>query len=101
MPMPQPGGVFAIDLILGKLEMADQRFGDPAIAIRAHGQRNRGARFVLWHLAQLYDLPTPITLLLSRGTLRHYAQLYTANRSGPSRQRLVDRFSRIEDELFG
>lgn len=58
-------------------------------------------RFVLWRIAKRFDLPTPIALLLSRGTMRHYTAVYLSNRSGTARQKLADRFSRIEAELFG
>lgn len=58
-------------------------------------------RFVLWRVAKRFKLPTPIALLLARGTLRHFTSLYLSNRTGPARQRLGDRFARIEAELFG
>jgi len=58
-------------------------------------------RFMLWRMARACNLSTPIALLLARGTLRHYARQYAANRSAMSRQRFSQRLSRIESTLFG
>lgn len=58
-------------------------------------------RFTLWRIAKASDLPTPIALLLARGTLRHYTLAYTQRRSPQARQRIAERIARIEAELFG
>ena len=58
-------------------------------------------RVLLWRISKTFDLPTPITLLLARGTLRHYRELYLSNRAGGTHQRLSQRLARIELMLFG
>ena len=58
-------------------------------------------RFVLWRVSRFAELPTPIALLLSRGTLRHHTQRYASGKGGPTKQKLSQRFARIEAELFG
>ena len=58
-------------------------------------------RVLLWRIARVFKLPTPIALLLARGTLRHYADMYLSSRSGPSRQRIDERIARIAAGLFG
>lgn len=58
-------------------------------------------RFLLWRIASSFNLPTPITLMLARGTLRHYSRLYLSNRSGYTSQRTGLRLARIEATLFG
>lgn len=57
-------------------------------------------RILLWRISKTFDLPTPITLLLARGTLRHYRELYLSNRAGSAHQRLSQRLARIELALF-
>eukprot|EP00752_Nemacystus_decipiens_P013601 g12059.t1 len=57
-------------------------------------------RFLLWRIARSCDLPTPITLLLSRGTLRHYSGIYLSSRTGTRANRLHQRLSHIEAGLF-
>lgn len=57
-------------------------------------------RYLLWRIAKTYNLPTPITLMLSRGTLRHYVDLYLSHRAAGSR-RADQRLSQIESSLFG
>lgn len=57
-------------------------------------------RYLLWRIAKSFDLPTPITLMLSRGALRHYTDLYLSNRAGTS-QRASKRLAQIESMLFG
>jgi len=58
-------------------------------------------RYLLWRIARIFDLPSPITLMLSKGTLRHYSDLYLNNRSAGTHRRGGQRLSRIEDLLFG
>lgn len=58
-------------------------------------------RLLLRRIARTFDLPTPITLLLARGTLRHYTELYLSIRAGTTHHRLHQRIARIEAELFG
>lgn len=58
-------------------------------------------RYLLWRIARIFDLPTPITLMLSKGTLRHYSELYLNNHSTSRHHRSGQRLSRIEAELFG
>lgn len=58
-------------------------------------------RFVLWRIARVNQLDSPIGLMLARGTLRHYAVRYAARQSGAARERLRTRLKRIEAELFG
>ncbi len=58
-------------------------------------------RFLLWRIARANALPTPITLLLARGSLRHYASTFASGLSTRSAQRLRQRITRIEAELFG
>lgn len=58
-------------------------------------------RFLLWRISRAFNLPTPITLMLARGTLRHYSTLYLSNRSGYTTQRTGLRLARIEATLFG
>jgi len=58
-------------------------------------------RFMLWRIARAGELPTPIALLLARGTLRHYADAYARRRSSRARDRVIQRIARIEAELFG
>ncbi|MEM6256732.1 MAG: hypothetical protein AAGI37_00290 [Planctomycetota bacterium] len=70
-----------------------------AIARRAGlGWRDR---YLLWRMARTFDLPTPIALMLARGSLRHYSQLYLSNRSAGSQRRSAQRLAAIEDALFG
>lgn len=70
-------------------------------AIARKAGLNWSDRFTLWRIARACDLPTPITLLLARGALRHYARLF-AQRLGPgAANKLSQRIKRIEDELFG
>ena len=57
-------------------------------------------RFLLWRIARACDLPTPITLLLSKGTLRHYSGIYLSNRSGTRANKLHQRLGKIEAGLF-
>lgn len=57
-------------------------------------------RFVLWRIARVTGLPTPIALLLSRGALRHYAKAYTRHRSPRSAERVQKRLADIEATLF-
>lgn len=69
-----------------------------AIARRAGlGWRDR---YLLWRMARAFDLPTPIALMLARGALRHYSELYLSNRTGGSQRRLSQRLSSIESSLF-
>ena len=58
-------------------------------------------RYLLWRVARAFELPTPIALMLSRGALRHYIDLYLSSRTGPSSRRIGQRASRIESLLFG
>lgn len=58
-------------------------------------------RYLLWRMSKTFDLPTPIALMLARGTLRHYCELYLSNRAGSTQQRLQQRLTKIEDALFG
>lgn len=58
-------------------------------------------RFVLWRIARASELPTPITLLLARGALRHYSQIFAKRLGSQSADRLNVRIARIEAELFG
>ena len=58
-------------------------------------------RYLLWRIAKTFDLPTPITLMLSRGALRHYTDLYLSRQSGSSYRRVGQQASRIESALFG
>ncbi|MBX2851949.1 MAG: hypothetical protein KTR15_09415 [Phycisphaeraceae bacterium] len=57
-------------------------------------------RYLLWRIAKTFDLPTPIALMLSRGALRHYTDLYLSNRASGSR-RAGQRLAQIESALFG
>lgn len=57
-------------------------------------------RYLLWRISKAFNLPTPIALMLSKGTLRHYSDLYLRNAAGTSR-RHSQRLTRIEDALFG
>lgn len=57
-------------------------------------------RYLLWRISKTFDLPTPITLMLSRGALRHYTDLYLSNRTSGSR-RTGQRIAQIESMLFG
>ena len=58
-------------------------------------------RYLLWRVARAYQLPTPIALMLSRGALRHYIDLYLSSRSGSSSRRIGQRAAQIESLLFG
>lgn len=58
-------------------------------------------RFVLWRVSRFADLPTPIALLLSRGTLRYHTERYAQHLGRSSREKHTQRFARIEAELFG
>lgn len=58
-------------------------------------------RVLLWRISKTFNLPTPITLMLARGTLRHYRELYLSNRAAGTHQRLNQRLARIELVLFG
>lgn len=58
-------------------------------------------RFMLWRIARASELPTPITLLLARGALRHYADGYSRERSAKTQQRIRHRVAQIESVLFG
>ena len=58
-------------------------------------------RYLLWRIARAYDLPTPITLMLSRGTLRHYGDLYLNSHAATSQRRSGKRLAEIESALFG
>ena len=58
-------------------------------------------RLLLWRIARACKLPTPIALLLARGSLRHYGDLYLAHRTGSDSRRTGQRLTRIEDTLFG
>jgi len=57
-------------------------------------------RYLLWRIARAFDLPTPIALMLSRGTLRHFGDLYLTSHASNQR-RSGRRLSAIEDALFG
>lgn len=57
-------------------------------------------RYLLWRIARTFDLPTPIALMLSRGTLRHYGEIYL-NTHAASQRRSGRRLSDIEHTLFG
>jgi len=83
-----------------------RRYNDPSplvlfSAIARKAGLSLTDRFVLWRIAQTQDLPTPIALLLAKGTLRHYAQQYAAGRPLKSQHRLDRRIAHIEAELFG
>lgn len=58
-------------------------------------------RYLLWRIARTYDLPTPIALMLSRGTLRHYGDLYLSNHTAAIHRRSGQRLAQIESALFG
>ncbi|MFK7790731.1 MAG: hypothetical protein AB8C95_14715 [Phycisphaeraceae bacterium] len=58
-------------------------------------------RYLLWRISRTFDLPTPIALMLARGTLRHYRALYLSNRAGCTHHRASQRLARIEMALFG
>lgn len=58
-------------------------------------------RFMLWRIARANDLPTPIALLLARGSLRHYAAVFAVRLSPRSAGRFNARIQQIEAELFG
>ena len=58
-------------------------------------------RYLLWRISRTFDLPTPIALMLSKGTLRHYSDLYLNSHSAIGSRRNGQRLSRIEAELFG
>jgi hypothetical protein len=58
-------------------------------------------RYLLWRIARTFDLPTPIALMLSRGTLRHYGDLYLNSHAASNQRRNGHRLSQIEDALFG
>ena len=58
-------------------------------------------RYLLWKIARTFNLPTPIALMLARGTLRHYVSLYLSNRPGLSSRRISQRAAQIESALFG
>ena len=58
-------------------------------------------RLLLWRVSRAFNLPTPITLMLSRGALRHYIDLYLSSRSGSSSRRIGQRAAQIESTLFG
>lgn len=57
-------------------------------------------RYLLWRISRTFDLPTPITLMLSKGTLRHYSDLYLNSHSPGTNRRNGQRLSRIEHLLF-
>ena len=58
-------------------------------------------RLLLWRISRAFGLPTPIALMLSRGALRHYVDLYMSSRAGSSSRRTAVRLIRIESALFG
>lgn len=58
-------------------------------------------RFLLYRIARSSHLPNPITLLLARGTLRHYSDIYLSSRVSSTSRRVHQRIARIEAELFG
>jgi hypothetical protein len=58
-------------------------------------------RYLLWRIARTFNLPTPITLMLSRGALRHYGDLYLNSHTASTQRRNGRRLSEIEDALFG
>lgn len=57
-------------------------------------------RFVLWRIARAGELPTPIALLLARGTLRHYSRSFARRLTPHAADRLRKRVERIESVLF-
>ena len=57
-------------------------------------------RYLLWRISKTFDLPTPITLMLSKGTLRHYSDLYLNNHTAGGSRRNGARLSHIEAALF-
>lgn len=57
-------------------------------------------RYLLWRISRTFNLPTPITLMLSRGALRHYTDLYLSNRDSTN-ARASQRLAQIESMLFG
>lgn len=58
-------------------------------------------RLALWRIARARGLPTPIALLLARGTLRHHTQAFASGLGPSAAQRLKERIQRIEAALFG
>lgn len=57
-------------------------------------------RLLLWRIARACDLPTPTTLLLARGALRHYVDQYAASKSPAQQRKLSARREKIESQLF-
>jgi hypothetical protein len=57
-------------------------------------------RYLLWRITKTFDLPTPIALMLSKGTLRHYGDLYLSNRASGNHRRTGRRLANIEHMLF-
>lgn len=57
-------------------------------------------RLLLWRVARSCELPTPISLLLSRGALRTFTTRFAQQRSPATQQRLTQRVAKIEAALF-
>lgn len=60
-----------------------------------------GERILLWRIARSEELPTPIALLLARGTLTHYATRFARKQSPRTRERVLSRVNQLKGRLFG
>ncbi len=60
-----------------------------------------GDRWWLWCVARKQKLASPITLLLSRGTLSHHAAEFTATLPSYNAAYVAGRLRNIEARLFG
>ncbi|MGB0766389.1 MAG: hypothetical protein ACPGYV_01620 [Phycisphaeraceae bacterium] len=58
-------------------------------------------RLLLVRIAKANRLPTPITLLLARGALRHYAEAYLRRRGKNADPKINSRLKHIETLLHG
>jgi len=57
-------------------------------------------QLLLWRIARAQALPTPIALLIARGTLTTHAQAYAAQLRPHSAQRVLKKITRIRNTLF-
>jgi len=57
-------------------------------------------RWLLWRIARRQELPTPLTLLISPGTLTHHAEAYAAACGARRAEAVRDRVQRLCVTLF-
>ncbi len=62
---------------------------------------NASDQLLLWRIAKKFDLPSPLTLMLSDHTLEHYAMAYVQPLPDSRNRQIMNRITGIRRYLFG